>query len=162
MGMGRKGKELVGDLAEKSRAERREEQGTHSMGLRAWQGMALRRVDSQTICWNKFEIEWNCQKHFAHFATASDAKKKPRKKKQAKLFLLLPFPSPCPCLPCTWRKFVAASLLIPLHASGIFALLCTRVSYGFNKAKPRNSCRCVMKSIKYLIKIFTMQWSNIN
>lgn len=25
------------------------------------------RWQSQTICWNKLEIEWNCQKHFAHF-----------------------------------------------------------------------------------------------
>lgn len=138
-GTAKKGKGTRRGLGrEKRRAERRRAgKRTHSMGLRAWQGMALRRVDSQTICWNKFEIEWNCQKHFAHFATASDAKKKPRKKKNKPnffcFFSYLPFPPPaCRVLGAnlSWRLS-----LIPLHASGIFALLCTRVSYGFNKAK---------------------------
>lgn len=100
-------------------------------------------------------------KAFRTFCHCQWREKKAKYKKKAKLFLLLLLalvpPSASPSLPCTCYKFVDASLLILLHSSGIFALLCTRVSYGFNRAN-RNSCRCVMKTIKYLIKIFTMHF----
>lgn len=105
-------------------------------------GAMARRVDSQTICWNKFEIEWNCQKHFAHFATASDAKKKT-------FFPIFFFLLLAPPLGGGIVAVANLSQLILLHLRLGFAL--HSASYGFNKSKKKYLTKLSMCNEKHKI-----------